>query len=80
MPKRTNDWCDIPELDFSDIDKEYSEEEYAELEAQIEKDSSPEELRKLVDEMENHPEHFSSWEMDIPFREFARRVKAGEYD
>lgn len=80
MPKHQNKWCDIPGLDFSWLDEPFTDEEYAELEAQIERDSSPEKLRELVNERETHPEHFSSWDMDISFDEFARRVKSGEYD
>lgn len=71
-------YFNIPKLDFSNIGKERSDEEYAKIEEKIEKDSSPEKLRELIDEMETHPEHFSSWNMDMPFEEFVRRVRENE--
>lgn len=78
MPKQNN-WCDIPELDLSDINKEYTDEEYAEIEAQIEHDSRPEKLRELIADIETHPEHLLGWDMDISFDEFAHKVKAGDH-
>lgn len=78
--RQGQNYFNIPKLDFSNIGKERSDEEYAKIEEKIEKDSSPEKLRELIDEMETHPEHFSSWDMDMPFEEYARRVRAGDYD
>lgn len=36
--------------------------------------------RKFVADVEAHPGTLSSWDMSISFDEFARRVKAGEFD
>lgn len=41
---------------------------------------SREDRLKMIEDIEAHPEHLLSWDMDIPFPEYARRVRAGEYD
>lgn len=70
----------MPKLDFSNLGREHTEEERAAFEAKIERASSREERLKMIEDIEAHPEHLLGWDMDIPFPEYARRVRAGEYD
>lgn len=70
----------IPKMDFSTLKDPLSDEEYTELEAKIEQDSSPEARRRFVAEVEAHPGCLSGWDASISFSEYARRVKAGEHD
>ncbi len=69
----------IPDLDFSHLAEPVSEQEeekiYQEMLQRPKKD-----WRKFVDDAEAHPEMLSIWDMSISFDEFARRVRAGEFD
>lgn len=80
MPERKKSHFYIPKLDLSWLDEPLTDEEYEKAVAETENDSNREDLIKFVERLEKHPESLSSWDMDISFDEFVRRVKAGEYD
>lgn len=73
-------YFNIPKLDFSNLGKPKAEDEIDVIIKQIEEESKSVDWRKFVEDIEQHPSALSSWDCDIPFEEFARRVKAGEYD
>lgn len=69
----------IPEIDFLALARPVSaEEEEAAYQAFL--NQPKHDWRKFVEEAEKHPEMLSVWDMSISFEEFARRVRAGEYD
>lgn len=77
--KNRKSYFDIPKLDYSGFDKPVSEEEMERLYKKFEERPKVN-WREFVDDIEKHPENLGSWDISIPFPEFARRVKAGEYD
>lgn len=79
MPGRKKSHFHIPKLDLSCFDEPLTDEGCNKAVAETEQDSNHEDLLKFVERMETHPKSLSSWDMDIPFDEFARRVRAGEY-
>lgn len=79
MEKSKNGILDVPKLDFSSLAEPMSDAEVAERCAKL--DSAPKrDWRKFVEDVKKHPELLLSWDADISFDEFARRVRAGEYD
>lgn len=70
----------VPKLDFSVLRKVPSKLECETVMRLAERGISREDRLKMIEDIEAHPEHLLSWDMDIPFPEYARRVRAGEYD
>ena len=70
----------MPKLDFSGLRKPLSEEECEDAMVRAERKISREERIREIEDIEAHPEHLLGWDMDITFDEYARRVRAGEYD
>lgn len=70
----------VPKLDFSVLRKAPLELECETAMRWAERGISREDRLKMIEDIEAHPEHLLSWDMDIPFPEYARRVRAGEYD
>lgn len=73
-------FTNIPKLNFSGLGKPLSDEECEDAMAWAERKISREERIREIEDIEAHPEHLLGWDMDIPFDEYARRVRAGEYD
>lgn len=73
-------FTNIPKLDFSGLRKPLSEEECEDAMVRAERKISREERIREIEDIEAHPEHLLGWDMDITFDEYARRVRAGEYD
>lgn len=70
----------VSKLDFSALRKVPSKLERETAMMWAERGISREDRLKMIEDIEAHPEHLLSWDMDIPFPEYARRVRAGEYD
>lgn len=70
----------IPKLDLSWLDKPLTKEECDKAVTEFNKGISQKERLAIVEDIEKHPEHLLSWDMDITFEEYARRVRAGDYD
>lgn len=73
-------YFNIPKLDFSRLGQPKTDAEMDAIYEQVEKESKSVDLRAFVERMEKHPEALTAWDMSITFDEFARRVRAGEYD
>lgn len=79
MTKEEREEFGIPEIDFSNLSKPLTDKEATDLYMKIKNEPEPD-WRAFVEHIEKHPEALISWDMDISFDEFARKVKAGEYD
>lgn len=71
---------ELPELDFSCITGEGTDEEYAELERLIARCSSHEHQLARIAYWRAHPERRVSWDMPYTMDEYERMVLAGEFD
>lgn len=80
MPERKNKYCYIPELDFSWLEQSFTNEECEKAAREVEQSCTHDDLLKFVEDVESHPEHLSSWDADVTFDEFARKVKTGEHN
>lgn len=84
MAEQKKNFFDIPKVDFSGVRESVESMTDAEQDAilaEFEAGVSGEELRAFVARVEAHPSCLSSWDNStMSFREYARRVKAGEYD
>ena len=81
MPERKRRYFNnIPELDFSGLRKPLSDGECEDAVVWAEHKISREERIREIEDIEAHPERLLGWDMDIPFDEYVRRVRAGEYD
>ena len=69
----------IPKIDFSKIRKRVTRKEAKAAYEAIE-NAPKRDWRAFVAHIEAHPEDLISWDMPMSFSEFAKRVKAGEYD
>lgn len=79
MDSEKKSYFHVPKLDFSDLAKPMTEEE--KMRRYLEVENAPKrDWRKFVAHIEEHPEALISWDMPMSFSEFARRVKAGEFD
>lgn len=70
----------IPDLDFLHLTKPATPEEEDAALRELNKGVTREERLAFVERMEAHPEALTAWDMDITFDEYARRVRAGDYD
>lgn len=80
MPEQKKNYFNVPKLDFSALKKPLTDEECAEAMEWAERKISREERLREIEDIEAHPEHLLGWDMNITFDEYARRVRAGEYD
>ena len=80
MAEEKKSYFNIPKLDFSGFRRQRTDAEIDAICDEIERKSDAFDFREFVDRMERHPEALTAWDMSISFDEFARRVKAGEYD
>lgn len=80
MKWKKEGYFSIPELDFSFLKTPLTKDECRKALAELEQNSNMKEELEFIEDIERHPEHLSSWDMDISFEEYARRVrkKAGE--
>lgn len=74
--------ANCPKLDFAGMVARMDAMTEAEKEALYQEAENPpkKDWRKFVQNVREHPEGLLSWDMDISFEEFARRVDAGEFD
>lgn len=70
----------VKRIDFSGARRDRTVAEMEAICKRIESDAKKVDRRAFVEYAEQHPEVLTAWDMRISFEEFARRVRAGEYD
>lgn len=74
------DLPELPELAFSGITGEGTDEEYAEIRRRAALHSSKSARLARIAYWRAHPERLVSWDMPYSFDKYERRVLAGEFD
>ena len=76
----TREFFGVPKVDFSGVNWHMSEAEINAICDRVEADAKKVDWRAFVEYAEQHPEALTAWDMGMSFDEFARRVRAGEFD